>query len=300
MGAPAIAEGALPPQAELSRLARILARFLAGTELTSATTQVAGRAAGHGLDFLDFRGYQPGDDFRRIDWRASARGRDVMVRRYSGDLASDWFVCVDASASMGVAGGGKWTLARQLAAALSYILLELGHRVGVLLFSTEVDALCPLGRGSAQYAHILGLLDSHEPRPRGGRSDISACSSVLGRRQPLFLISDFLAQDAMLESLAGLLARQRQMHLLQLSVPGELQLPDIGDLQLQDVESGRTVNCSDPHAAQDRARQELASLRESLSAWCRGYGLPLTSNRDDETWRDILLRHFIGSTTRLP
>jgi uncharacterized protein (DUF58 family) len=295
MGAPAVADGALLPQAELVRLARVLARFLAGNQPTPASTQVAGRVAGQGLDFLDFRGYQPGDDFRRIDWRASARGRDVMVRRYSGDLASDWFICVDASASMGVAGAGKWALASQLAAALSYVLLTLGHRVGVLLFSTRLDGLCPLGRGSAQYAHILGLLNSHRPRPSGGRSDISACSSVLGRRQPLFLISDFLAEDAMLESLEGLLARQREMHLMQIASPEELQLPDIGDLQLQDVESGRTLHCGDTAAAQLRAGERSAALQEALAAWCRHSGTPLTFCRSDERWRDVLLRHFIGS-----
>jgi uncharacterized protein (DUF58 family) len=293
MGASAVANSELLPQAELIRVAHILSRFLAGQQPSAVSTQVAGRAAGHGLDFLDFRSYQPGDDVRRIDWRASARGRDVLVRRYCGDMASDWHLCVDASASMSVAGAAKWQLASQFTAALAYVLLSLGHRVGVVLFSARVDARCPLGRGPAQYAHILGLLNSHAPRLAGGGSDPGTCAALLGRAQPLFVVSDFLAEDAMLPALSALRSRHREMHMLQVNAPGDLQLPAAADLLLQDVESGRTVHCVETDPARKRAALRLQAAQEQLRGWSRRYGVPLTSCSCDDSWRDVILRHFL-------
>jgi uncharacterized protein (DUF58 family) len=289
----ALAAGELPAQAELIRIAHILSRFLAGNQPGAVSTQVAGRSAGHGLDFLDFRPYQPGDDVRRIDWRASARGRDMQVRRYCGDMASDWHLCVDASASMSVAGGAKWQMARQFTAALAYVLLSLGHRVGVLLFSSHIDARCPPGRGPAQYANILGLLDSHAPRPEGGGSDMGACAALLGRAQPLFVISDFLAEDAMLPALSALRSRHREMHLLQVNAPGDVQLPAAADLLLRDIETGRRLHCVETDPARKRAALRLQALQEQLRGWGRRYGVPLTVCSCDDSWRDVILRHFL-------
>ena len=288
-----MATGELLPQAELNRVAHILARFLAGKQPGAVGTQVAGRAAGHGLDFLDFRSYQPGDDFRRIDWRASARSRDVLVRRYSGDMTSDWQLCVDASASMSAAGAAKWLMASQFAAALAYVLLSLGHRVGLLLYSAHVDARCAPGRGPAQYAHILQLLNSHAPRREGGGSELGACAALLNRAQPVFVISDFLAANAMLPALSALRSRHRDMHLLQLNAPADLQLPAAADLLLQDVETGKTLPCVDTESAQERARLRLQAMQEQLRVWSRAYGVPLTSSRSDDSWRDVILQHFL-------
>ena len=293
MGSPTVVDQALLPQAELTRLARVLARFLAGRRPTAASTQVAGRLAGQGLDFLDFRDYQPGDDFRSIDWRASARSRGVQVRRYCGDVTSDWFLCVDASASMGLGDGCKWLQARQLAAAFAYVLLYLGHRVALLLFSGEVDSLCPLGRGHAQYARILATMGEHGVHTRGGSSDIGCCRSLLGPRNPVLVISDFLCADAMLPALSSLQAQQRELHLLQVTDHRDLLLPDSDNLLLQDVESGRTLSCTDSGIAQARARDRLALLQRELSDWSKHCRVPYTACSDDDAWRDVLLRHFM-------
>lgn len=252
------------------------------------------QVAGQGMDFLDFREYRPGDDIRTIDWRASARGRDVYVRRYCGDLAADWYLCVDSSASMGIREGANWTLARKLAAALAYLLLHLGHRVGLLLFSEDIEAARELGRGYPQYARILRTLYSHTPRASGGGSDPAACVAVAGQRRPLIVVSDFLAEDAMVPTLARLAAGQRQLHLFQLDAAPPGPLPERNSVLLQDVESGEVAVCADPGVARGDAARRLALVQRELAEWARRFHVPHTIGSGDDNWRELMLRHFIG------
>jgi uncharacterized protein (DUF58 family) len=293
MGSTTVTAQALLPEAELARIARVLARFLSGHQASLSGTQAMGRVSGQGVDFLDFRQYLPGDDFRTIDWRASARSNKIQVRQYCGDLASDWYLCLDASASMGVQGGANWLLARQLTAALAYLLLHLGHRVSLLLFSSEIDVFCSPGRGHGQYARILGLLNNRECRASGGGSDLGACAARVGRGRSLMVVSDFLTRDAMLPALVKLQASQRQLHLFQLGAVPHWQLPEADTLLLKDVESGRTAMCGAPENAQQDARRRLDALQQELVAWCVRYRVPLTHCNGDDNWRDLLLRHFI-------
>jgi uncharacterized protein (DUF58 family) len=283
------------PQAELARLARVLARYLVGNQAGAAATQMAARVAGSGLDFLDFREYQPGDDFRRIDWLASGRSDRVLVRRYSGELSSDWQLCVDASASMSTFDARKWRQASRLAQALAFILLSLGHRVGLILFSDGLDTLCPPGRGAAQYTRITGTLGRHRPRDRGGRSEVGACSRVLARRQPVFVISDFLAEDAMMSALIGLHKRQPQLHLIKVGTREDLQLPETPGLLLEDIESSNTLHCNNGPRAAEAANRRAGELQEKLRAWSQHRHAPLTCCDAEEGWRDVILRHFTGS-----
>jgi len=215
----ALTMDALLPEAELARIARIVAPYLEGRRPSAAGLQTMRRPASQGMDFLDFREYQPGDDSRSIDWHASARGRAVQVRRYCSEVASDWYLCVDSSASMGVGRGETWLLARKLTAALSYLLLQLGHRVGLLLFSSDIDAACGLGRGNPQYARILKTLYGHHIPATGGSSELGCCATVVGQRHPLMVVSDFLATDGMVSTLARLQASKRRLHLFQLDAP---------------------------------------------------------------------------------
>lgn len=293
MGTTPLAALPLLPEAELARIAGILARYLAGRRATASGTRSLRQAASEGMDFLDFREYQPGDDIRSVDWRASARGRQVQVRRYCADMASDWYLCVDSSASMSSQGSGNWLLARQLAAALAYILLHLGHRVGLLLFASEIEAACAIGRGYSQYARILKTLHGHEPLTAGGGSDPGACVAAAGRHHELIIISDFLAQDAMLPTLAKLRAGRRELHLFQLDTAADTPLPDCDSLLLQDAESGEVALCTDPGTAPAEAATRLAGLQEDLSAWGRRFLVPHTLCHGDDNWRELLLRHFI-------
>ena len=290
----ALATDALLPETELARIARVIAPYLEGRRPSAAGLQTMHRPASQGMDFLDFRDYQPGDDSRSIDWRASARSRAVQVRRYCGEVASDWYLCVDDSASMGFGQGEEnRVLARKLAAALAYLLLRLGHRVGLLLFSSDIDAACGLGRGNPQYARILKTLYGHDNRAAGGRSELGSCAATVGQRHPLVIVSDFLAPDAMVPTLARLQASQRQLHLFQLDATPLQSGNDF--VLLEDVESGETRPCGEADSAHAAALEHYARTQQQLTHWSGRYRVPHSLCHGNDNWRELLLRHFTGN-----
>ena len=142
-------------EGELSRIARVADRLLAGHPIFTEGGTRRRLRSGRGTDFLDFRAYTPGDDLRQVDWRASARRPNLLVRRYHDEAAAQWYVCLDRSASMRAPDGEKWLLAVRIAAAFLYLLLHRSNRAGLLTFSNDIDAHCPAGHGRRQYRKTL-------------------------------------------------------------------------------------------------------------------------------------------------
>ena len=151
---------------------------------------------------------------------------------------SDWTLLLDASSSMAVHGAAKWQAAVRMAAAMSYALLELGHRVGLLAFGGHVLAECPRGRGQHHYAAIARLLAELQPMRAGERSELGVCARYLHGAASVFAISDFLADDEMRRDLGALLQRCTALHALQVTDPAETELQEAGDFDLVDVETG--------------------------------------------------------------
>ncbi len=242
------------------------------------------------MEFLDHQRYSAGSDARAIDWRASARSRHCLVRRHHDESASEWYVCLDRSASMGVAGGAKWLLALQLSAACLYLLLGKAQRAGLLAFSGEIDAHCPPGRGRAQYARTLALLRDLEPRARGGASRLAACAGPTGARRSALVISDFLVPDAMRAGLDSILAFGGQVRALQVLSTDECAPRLDGPTVVQDVESGarRAVSA----AAGQAAARRLEGLQDVLRDHCRRRGIALTQCRGGQAWQAVVLKHL--------
>lgn len=277
----------------LARFARVGARLLSGGMLAASGGQATRMRPGRSLEFLDFRAYVPGDDVRRVDWRATARSREPVVRRYADDASSDWHVLLDRSASMGVAGEAKWRLAVQVAAASAYLLLYLGNRVGVVLFSARADQACPLGRGQRQYTRILRLLRAAAPRPPGGASSLAAAAAHLPMGSSFLVVSDFLAPDGMHEDLARLRARGAPVRAIQVLADEETRLPAAGPLSLTDIESGEETVVEGSDVAEAQAEHALARLVDALAAFCAGHGIPFTAARTDRPWAEVLLGHLL-------
>jgi uncharacterized protein (DUF58 family) len=276
-------------EGELGRVAHVAGRLLAGRPLLTPGHQPAPRRAGSGSEFLEHRAYAPGDDPRHIDWRASARSRRPQVRRYRDEASADWFLCLDVSASMGSAGGCKWTLARQLAYALAYVLLALGQRAGAVAFAGGPVARLPAGRGRHQLAHVLMQLRSLAPRAAGGATSLGAVATLVGPRDPLVVVSDFLREDALRPDLARLAHGGRELHAIAIGAPDDLRLPPAA-AAIEDIESGARLEVEPARAG--AAAEAWRALSGELAAQCRARGIVHSRCTAGEHWRDVVLRHL--------
>lgn len=303
---------------DLRRFARLAAPLLQGTAARGLGPRAARNRAGPGLEFLDLRYYQPGDDIRHIDWRQSARRQQTVTRRFRDEAAADWFICTDCSASVRL-GEGKWPMAVQLTSALAYTLLFAGNRVALLLFSDRINGVCTLGRGARQFAALLELMLRQEDddadlvararavfssimKPRNistpsnpqsvSRSNLGLCREFLTHDCNVFVISDFLEPDGMRLDLRSIRSAVSSTNALQVLAEDEVHVPTTGITRLQDVESGRSQPVLISGEAKDQARRALHSHRETLRRDCSALGIRFDSCNAGEQWENVLLAHL--------
>ena len=121
---------------------------------------------GGGIEFADHREYIHGDDLRYLDWNVYARHGDLLLKRFQEEEDLHVYILLDASVSMNRADEdgtpNKFTLARQIAAALSYIALADLDRVSILAYGDRVHSTMPLMRGKDNILTLLRFLEGIE------------------------------------------------------------------------------------------------------------------------------------------
>jgi uncharacterized protein (DUF58 family) len=298
MASPTLTGAALPSEPELQSFARAAAQLLIDARARAPGTRAIARRAGVGIQHFDHRDYAPGDEVRHIDWRQTARFRRPIVRRFESESVSDWTVVVDASSSMAVHGAVKARAAARMAAAMAYALLHLGHRVEVLAFGGRVLAHCPRGRGQHHYAEIARLLAALQPARSGERSELGVCAQHLHGAASAFVVSDFLADGEMGRDLGALRQRCMALHAMQVSASAETALPEAGEFDLVDVESGDRMQAVVGGGANAFATQERAAMTARLRAFCARSGVAFTDWDAARPWQGTLLAHLVRARSR--
>jgi uncharacterized protein (DUF58 family) len=285
------------PVAQLRAFARVAARLLQDASANSGGSRSVRGRAGAGLEFLDHRDYQPGDELRRVDWHQSARRQKIILRRFQTEASSDWYLCLDASSSMCAGSGNKWTLAVQCACAMAYVLLDMGHRVGLLHFAEHIVALCPLGRGARHFMRVTQTLQSVMPAARNAGSQLGVCLPRLRGRSNAFVFSDFLMSEALQRDLMGLRSACTALHALQIGGDEDTSLPGAGHVSLVDCETGQRLDAVADVVTMQAARSTAQQRRDTLRHFCASRSLPFSSWDSADHWRGALLGH-LGAARR--
>ncbi|MCB0217667.1 MAG: DUF58 domain-containing protein [Chloroflexi bacterium] len=225
-------------------------------------------------DFIDHRPYSPGDDLRHIDWNAAARHDEVFVKVGRVMQSADVQLVLDASLSMAVLPL-KWQRARQLAAALGWMSLAHGDRVGLTVFPQHPDdAPAGASRGIGPAREMLRRLARLEPVP----SESTALTPVLERSirgRPgglVVVISDFWLVDDLDRALALAPLPRWNLLLLQVLDPAELRPELDGAFELIDAESGARRSLNVDAAMRAAYRQALLRRLELLGRVASRHG----------------------------
>lgn len=199
---------------------------------------------GTSLDFADYRTYQPGDDFRSIDWSIFSRLDRLFVRLYAEEEDLTVHVLLDASASMSYGRPAKIDYARRLAAALGYVGIGSLDRVGVTTFAAGLGGALAPRRGRAQLFHLLEYMSRIHA---GGGTDISRSLEdyALRSRNPglAIVITDLLDESfpGYRRGLRALLFRDFDVVLVHVLDRDEIAPREEGTLRLTDMETGREL-----------------------------------------------------------
>jgi uncharacterized protein (DUF58 family) len=251
---------------------------------------------GRGLDFIDVREYAPGDDVRRIDWNISARLRKPYIKRMVEERELTILLMVDLSASghFGSTDRTKRELAAELAGTLAFSAQRNNDRVGLILFTDQVERYIPPRKTRQHILRLLSDLLRHEPRGRktSVANALTFASKVTHRPALLFLLSDL--QDSGYEAVLRASNYQHDVLALQFIDPREQTLPDVGWAAVRDAETGETIeiDTSDPLLREGYERAG-ARRQEDLSAMLRRARVGHLEIFTDRPW-GLSLRAFLG------
>jgi uncharacterized protein (DUF58 family) len=236
---------------------------------------------GRGMDFDEVREYVPGDEVRTIDWNVTARSGRPFVKKFTEERELTILLLVDVSASgnFGSTSQSKREMAAELASVLAFSAIRNNDKVGLILFSDEVEQYIPPKKGRHHVLRVVREILYFEPKHRG--TDIvkalDFANRAAQRRAVAFLISDFQTPDRSAEALAELqhairlTSTRHDLVALHIQDRREQELPDVGVLAIEDAETGEVLELQtgDPRVRArfaEVSRQQVAALRRMLSA----------------------------------
>jgi uncharacterized protein (DUF58 family) len=285
----------------------------------SAAGQYHSAFKGQGMDFDEVREYQPGDDVRAIDWNVTARMNHPFIKKFVEERELTVVLVVDLSGS-GLFGSGDYTkreLAAEIASVLAFSAIRNNDKVGLLLFTEEVEAFIPPRKGRRHVLRVIREILFFEPRHHG--TDIHAAldfvQRVLNRRAVVVLVSDFLGQTHTAErevnahlkrgavfsatlgqvSLSALRRARRRHDVIAVQVVDrfELELPPLGRMILKDAETGEVAEIDTGNRSRRAAfteRQKRA--QRELERLFRAADIDFIQLRTDQPYASALARFF--------
>jgi uncharacterized protein (DUF58 family) len=255
-----------------------------------------GLLPGPGSEPGESRPYRPGDDVRRMDWPVTARTTVPHVRRTEADRELETWLAVDASASLdfGTARCLKSDLALAAAAAVTYLTVGGGNRIGAVIASGGAPPRRLPPRAGRGHAHTLLRAIATTPVRPGG-VDLGALVDALNRpprrRGLAVVISDFLAPPERWRRPVRALSARHDVLAVEVLDPRELALPDVGVLEVVDPETGalHQVQTGDRRL---RARYARAAeqQRAAIGAALRAAGAAHLRLRTDSDWLADIVR----------
>jgi len=273
---------------------------------------------GQGMNFDEVREYQPGDEVRTIDWNVTARMNHPFVKKFVEERELTLMLLVDVSGSglFGSRAQSKRELAAEIASVLAFSAIRNNDKVGLILFSDEVEKFIPPRKGRRHVLRVIREVLFFEPQRQG--TDLNEALEFLLRVTPhkaiAVVISDFIGSPAvsssgnrplrsqmmLLESLAQaaypMLRHANRRHdvvAVQITDPFELELPELGRLVLQDAETGEIVEINTGDQRKRAAFTERQSRAHTdLTRLFRSAGIDAIRLRTDQPYAAELGKFF--------
>jgi uncharacterized protein (DUF58 family) len=256
---------------------------------------------GQGMEFAEVREYQPGDEVRSIDWNVSARMGRPFVKRYVEERELTVMLAIDLSGSarFGTRARFKHDLAVELAGVLSLAAVRNNDRVGLMLFTDQVEQTLPARKGRKHALRLIRDLLTVTPAGRGTSMAVAVdrLMRLLPHRSVVFLASDFLTDDA--EKPLARLAQRHDVIAITLEDPAERHLPDIGPARLEDPETGEIVEVDTSHPLVRAAfAKRVADAEEARRRLFGRLGLDEIIVHTEHGYVDALLAFFRARSRR--
>lgn len=258
------------------------------------------RSYGQTVEFADYREYQLGDDIRRIDWNLYSRFEKYFIRLFTDERQMDVQIFLDCSASMGKENRGKAAYAVSVAAALGFLSVHNMDKVSFKLIK-ESSVEDPFGTiiGKNTFFRAISILENIDFSEDADISEaVTSCVNTGSNNGLSVIISDFLTRKDWKKAIDYLTYKKRQVLVLQLLSPDEVDPAYSGRVNLIDVESGdigdpRNMKLRITRSLQLAYQEALRDLKADIKSFCTSRGADFISVTTDKPIERMLFGELL-------
>ena len=250
---------------------------------------------GRGMTFSEVRQYQYGDDVRAIDWNVTARYNEPYVKVFEEERELTMMLMVDISGSesFGSKNQFKSDIVTEIAATLAFSSTQNNDKVGLILFSDEIELFIPPKKGKS---HVLRIIrELIEFKPKSKKTDLAQAlkflSSVMKKKAIVFLISDFMIKDY--EQTLKIASKKHDLTGIRVFDKREESIPNLGMVNMLDAETGASflvdTSSKSVRINYEKYYKENVKYFTEIFSKC---GAGTVSTRVDESYVTKLLGYF--------
>lgn len=257
---------------------------------------------GSSVEFAEYRKYVPGDDTRRLDWKAFARSDRFYIKEFEADTNLRAYFVVDASGSMKFSGNAepKIQYARKIAASLAYLLVNQGDAAGLSICTDKLHLEVPPSRRPAHLERLFSTLGSLAPAGETGLiGALHTIAEKISQRAFVVILSDlFTDPNALGDALQHLRYRKHDISVFHLMDPLEIGFEFDSPRRFVDLEDG-TALVAEPNLIADEYKTALREFLAAVRAKCHDanadYQLVTTDTPLEPLLREFLTARIIRS-----
>ena len=251
---------------------------------------------GRGMAFSEVREYQPGDDVRDIDWNVTARFNRPYVKVYEEERELTVVLLIDVSSSLafGTSSMYKRDMVAEIAATLAYSASQNNDKIGVVLFSDQIEKYIPPKKGRKHIMYIISEILDFQPQSQ--KTDINNAIEFLMQTQhkscTAFLISDFLDRKDYSKAL-NIMSRKHDAAAIQVYDRFMTALPNVGLIKVQDAETNNELYIdTSSRRVRDAHRLAWLKLQQDLAEKMQRSNTDMVSICTDENYVKALINLF--------
>ncbi|TPN84064.1 DUF58 domain-containing protein [Aquimarina algicola] len=250
---------------------------------------------GRGMTFSEVRQYQFGDDVRNIDWNVTARYNEPYIKVFEEERELTMMLMVDVSGSQlfGTQGAFKKSIITEIAATLAFSATQNNDKIGLILFTDEIELFIPPKKGRSHVLRIIRELLEFEPKSKNTNitEALKFLSNVMKKKAIVFILSDFIADDY--QRTLKIVSGKHDVTGIRVYDRREEEIPNLGLVQMEDEETGELllVNTSSKKTRKNYSAYYKERVNYFADSFTRS-GAGSLSSRIDESYVKKLLGYF--------
>ncbi|MDY8138760.1 DUF58 domain-containing protein [Aquimarina sp. 2201CG5-10] len=250
---------------------------------------------GRGMTFSEVRQYQFGDDVRNIDWNVTARYNEPYIKVFEEERELTMMLMVDVSGSQlfGTQQQFKKEIITEIAATLAFSATQNNDKIGLILFTDEIELFIPPKKGRSHVLRIIRELLEYQPKSKQTNitEALKFLSNVMKKKAIVFVLSDFIADDY--QQTLKIVGGKHDVTGIRVFDRREEEIPNLGMVQMEDEETGELllVNTGSRKTRDNYSKYYQERTTYFKDSFTRS-GAGSLSSRVDESYVKKLLGYF--------